>query len=65
MKNFGDEFTTISLTRTTAIKTIFVCISYNSCFDEAGRCNPGTNTKEAQAEDEEGIDVENAKENER
>ena len=39
------------------------CISYSNCSDETSCCNPYTNTEEAQAGDEEGIEMENAEEN--
>ena len=38
------------------------CISYSDCLDEDGCCNPYINTEKAYAEDEEGVEMENAEE---
>ena len=41
-------------------KEYISCISYSTCSEEYDCCNPNTNTEEAWAEDEEGIEMENA-----
>ena len=44
-------------------KEYIPCISYSKCSQEDGSCKPHTNTEKAWAEDEEGIQMENAEDN--